>query len=178
LKASHRKEEAARWTEAARRCIMRRDSSVAHIVGVGNPIREDDSVGLYVVGQLKRRVGARPRPSVRIHGESLAIERVLTRIDCTVDRLLLVDAVDAGKEPGYVLCANIEDTRYGYFATHNIPLRLIPTVAGGLGNVFIVGIQPARMGVGEGLSEVVRDSAEQVVDAMEEIIGGSDIGTG
>jgi hypothetical protein len=75
-------------------------------------------------------------------------------------------------EPGAVVCASLADTKFGFFATHNVPLRLIPEVAGSLGGSFVVGVQPEWLGVGEELSVTAQAAKSRVVAAMSTIIGG------
>ncbi len=137
-------------------------------VGVGNPIRTDDGVGLKIVSELKSALGRRPSEGVTIHGVSLMPERLLSKLSSKNGTLLIFDAVEATKAPGEVVCGMLADTKYGYFATHNVPLRLVPGLAERSDSVYIVGIQPESLEVGEGLTPAVRESAKLVVRAVSE----------
>jgi hydrogenase maturation protease len=141
-------------------------------MGVGNPIRRDDAVGLEVVSSLRRQFGPRPCPGVVIHPPSLSPERLISKVAEKGGRILLFDAVEANSEPGRVFCASLADTKYGFFATHNVPLRLIPGVAADLRSTCVVGIQPESLEVGEGLSETAEAAKKMVVARIGEIIGG------
>ena len=77
-----------------------------------------------------------------------------------------------GGKPGQVTLANLGDSKYGYFATHNVPLRVIPEVAANPSNVYVSGIEPAVLEVGEGLSDAVRQSAVDVAAVVESALGG------
>ena len=81
-------------------------------------------------------------------------------------RIVLFDAIEAGKPPGTIICARLEDTKFGYFATHNIPLRILPSFRSLDGNVRVIGVQPAAVDVGEGLSYEVNASCEKLIAAI------------
>lgn len=142
-----------------------------HLVGAGNPLRGDDAAGLQVIDGLKRRYGRNIPRNVVIHAESIGIESVISRIDISVSKLVIFDAVDCGKPPGSIICTSLADSRYGFFATHNIPLRLIPSVAANPGAVRVLGIQPQIMDVHEGLSDTVSAAVEEVVQSTAALLG-------
>jgi len=143
-----------------------------HLVGVGNPMRCDDGVGLEIISQLLRRLGRRRPKNVILHPPTDTADRVLSRIDCTSERLLIFDAVEASGMPGRIILASLADSKFGFFATHNVPLRIIPGLAANPSNVFVAGIEPELLDVGEGLSEVVRSSADDVVSVVVSALGG------
>ncbi len=98
-------------------------------------------------------------------------ERQLSRIPAS-GRVVLIDAVEAQAEPGSIVCANLGDTKFGYFATHNIPLKLIPGLLEMGDDLLLVGIQPAHIEVGEELSPAVRSSVETLVGEIARTMGG------
>ena len=135
------------------------------LLGVGNPIKGDDSVGLFIAGRLRGLLGSSPRLSVQTaaaHPES-----ALSKVDLESSRLLIFDAVEAGGPAGSIVMANVGETQYGFFATHNFPLRLMPSIAGHYEKVSVLGVEPGGLGIGESLTPVVRDSAETVVSEVE-----------
>ena len=83
---------------------------------------------------------------------------------------MVIDAVEAQKEPGTIVCARLSETKFGFFATHNVPLRLVPGVAENAADTFVVGIQPESVGVGEGLSDVVKKSSERLVEMIVSMV--------
>jgi hydrogenase maturation protease len=98
-------------------------------------------------------------------------ERLLSRLASEPGRIVVFDAVDASKSPGEIVCARLSDTKYGFFATHNVPLRLVPGLAGRRDEVFLVGVQPQSLEVGEGLTDVVQRSVERLVAVVVEAVG-------
>jgi hydrogenase 3 maturation protease len=142
------------------------------LVGVGNPIKQDDYTGLYVTSKLKQRYGANPTKYIRIASESTP-ESVLSELAKTKKRseaVLIIDAVEANLGPGSIIFASITDTKYGFFATHNIPLKLISDFVPNSAGIYVLGIQPENLEIGEGLSKKVRDSADQIVERMSDYI--------
>jgi hydrogenase maturation protease len=88
------------------------------------------------------------------------------------ESVIIFDAIEHDSEPGSIIFARLGDTRFGFFATHNIPFKLIPCLSANLENVFVLGIQPRNIDIGEGLSETVLDSANEVVEKLQMIIEG------
>jgi hydrogenase maturation protease len=160
------------WSAPLRALFSEHVHGVINIIGVGNPIRQDDGVGLHIASSLRRNLGSRPSPKVRIHPPNLDPERAMSKAASLGQKLLIFDAVEASGAPGTILSACLSDTRFGFFATHNLPLRLVPGVAANLGNSLVVGIQPESVGVGEGLSETVEAACATVISTVTTIIGG------
>jgi hydrogenase 3 maturation protease len=160
------------WERTTQSWLGEPDEGRIHLVGVGNPIRQDDAIGLEIVSSLRKKLGSKPSPNVIIHPPSLMPERLLSKVAGTGDRIVIFDAVEANRRPGAVVCASLADTKFGFFATHNVPFRLIPGVAGNLGRSFVVGVQPESLGVGEGLSATARAAKGRIVEAMGAMIGG------
>jgi hydrogenase maturation protease len=159
------------WEAELAKCLSSGSGRI-HLVGVGNPIGRDDSVGIHVVSTLRRRHGARPRPDVWIHRTVLGQERTLSKLGGRKNSVVIFDAVECNREPGQLFCAKLSESRFGFFVTHNIPLKLIPGVAAGLENAWVVGIQPKDTGVGEEMTETVRHSAEVLIGSVGRLLEG------
>jgi hydrogenase maturation protease len=143
-----------------------------HLVGIGSPLRSDDSVGLQIIAGLLKNLGKRPREHVFLHQSTPTSEHVLSSLDCTKTRVLVFDAVQANGKPGDVIFADLGQSKFGYFATHNVPLRLLPNVAANPSNVYVAGIEPQSLEVGEVLSEAVRTSADRISEIVQSSLGG------
>jgi hydrogenase maturation protease len=135
-------------------------------MGVGNELRKDDAAGLEIASSLRRRLGAAPAPGVKIYASTLMPERLLSRLASAGGRIVVFDAVEASAMPGEVVFRRMADTKHGFFGTHNIPLKLVPGLEGRLDDVFLVGVQPASLEVGSGLSETVRESIMEIVGVV------------
>ena len=99
-------------------------------------------------------------------------ESLLSRLDSANDRVLIFDAVASGGPPGQVILASLGNSRFGFFATHNVPMRVLPGLAANPSNVFVVGIEPESLEVGEELSDIARASADDLCAVVESAFGG------
>ena len=90
------------------------------VLGLGNPILTDDGVGIHAVRALARRLN---RPDVEVAEASLGGLRLL---DTAVgyDRLVLVDAIQAGGRPGQVYRLGPNDLRSSLHAASSHDLSL------------------------------------------------------
>ena len=140
-----------------------------HLVGVGNEFRGDDAVGLILTSLLRKRLGPRPGKGLTIHAAAHNQDLLVSKLCREGGRVIIADAVEAKKDPGAVICARLSDTKYGYFSTHNIPLKLLPGVD--QGDVWLLGVEPASLEVGAPLSPAVRASVEMVVDSIVRMAG-------
>jgi len=155
----------ADWEASLGDAIASTDGPTA-LVGIGNILRGDDAVGLKIASKLRSNLGPAPAKGIRIHQAADAPEMLLSKLAASGTRIIIFDAVDASADPGKIVCAKLGDTKYGFFATHNIPLKIVPGLAERLNDVLVVGVQPESLEVGEGLSDVVKRSAGRVVEAV------------
>lgn len=66
------------------------------IMGFGNPVRSDDAVGIYVIEQLKKIIGA--NENINIFDMGTAAFEVLFELK-NHEKIILIDAVINSKEP-------------------------------------------------------------------------------
>jgi hydrogenase maturation protease len=99
-------------------------------------------------------------------------ERILTKISSKRGNIVVFDAVEASREPGEIIFCKMAETKYGFFVTHNLPLKLIPGLSTREDDVYLVGIQPASIEVGEGLTDRVDRSVREVIAAVTEGVAG------
>ena len=158
--------------QAVLRSALSEEGSEANLVGVGNPLRGDDGAGLEVVRRLRSRL--REGPSrVKVHPAESMPERLLSRLAIASAKVVIFDAVEASLPPGEIVCSPLGRTSYGFFATHNVPLKLIPGLEPGLDSFYIVGIQPKSLEVGEGLTDEVEKAVDEVVSFVASAAGGA-----
>ncbi len=76
------------------------------ILGVGSSILTDDSIGLVVAGLLKERLAGRDDVDVRVNEEA---GFSLLEESLGYDRLVIVDSILTGREPGAVMRLDLDD---------------------------------------------------------------------
>ncbi|HYG98814.1 MAG TPA: hydrogenase maturation protease [Terriglobales bacterium] len=125
------------------------------VMGLGNVEYGDDGSGIHLAASL---IGA-GIPHVISVGNTP--ERHLRRVaDAKYDRVLFVDAVDVGAEPGSAVLLSVAEisTRFPQVSTHKISLGLLARWAeeNGVGEVWLLGVQPGSTRPGDRLSQPVQ----------------------
>ena len=134
------------------------------IVGVGNRLRRDDGVGPLVVDALTERTGAAALIDAGDVPENY-LERV---VGTEPDTVLFVDAVDLRAAPGTAELIGVEAIRATGVSTHAASLALCADyIAGRTGaSVALLGIQPADIHLGTGLSPAVAGAAAGLSEVL------------
>lgn len=133
------------------------------IIGVGNPLLMDDSVGIRAVQDLRGNI---PRDVLLIECETTP-ENYLEEIAFfRPTHVLLIDAAMLNLKPGEMALFEPEKLRINStISTHFIPLRIfceyIERVVGA--EVKLLLIQPKRVDFGEELTAKVLSSKEKIV---------------
>lgn len=123
--------------------------------GVGNVLRSDDGVGVEICHRIK------PDRDTLVLPVEVSIENYIGKINgLNPQRLVLIDSVDFGREPGYWEFLPVEQLRDHTFHTHHISLKTITQLFHM--PVWILGIQPLTTAIGEGLSPAVKAAAEKI----------------
>jgi len=131
------------------------------VITVGNLLRSDDGVGPYIAEQAKR-----PKNGIVILDAGERPEDIVGKaIEVRPERVVIIDAADFTGEPGEVRAIPEEFIPENPISTHRFPLRVISgLVTEDTGaKVDFICIQPESVGFGEGLSDTVRSSAEEIV---------------
>ena len=137
------------------------------IIGIGNPFRRDDSVGLAAARRLRETCsGAVVVEEASGEGGDL-MERWR---GC--DRVILIDAVRSGARPGTIhrLDASSGPIPKAFFSysTHAFSVAEAVELARALGRLprelVIFGIEGLDFSTGEGLTPPVEEALEEVVD--------------
>jgi len=145
------------------------------VAGIGNIFLGDDGFGVEVA----RRLGTMPVPDgvtvadFGIRGIHLAYEML-----DGYDRVVLVDALPHGGEPGAIALieAEIDDIAGdaapdGHDMHPAAVLAYVKAIGGTPPPVTVVGCQPATVEEGIGLSEAVQGSIDDAVAAVLELVG-------
>jgi len=149
------------------------------VLGLGNPLRGDDGVGPWIVAELNRR--GLPEGVTALDGGTGGLD--LLQVLEGWERVVVVDAADVGQTPGRFVRFKPEQARLSKtvdpFSLHHAGLAEVLALADALGqelpDMVILGVQPARIGWGAGMSPAVQAALPALAEAvLEEIIGEDD----
>ncbi len=136
------------------------------VVGVGNILMGDEGAGIEVARELEKRVR-----NVEIIDAGTAFFALVSEMD-RFDKLIIVDAARGGKEPGTVYRFRLEDVRSTQPAVslHDVgvveALKLESLTGRIPEEVVFYGIEPCKVELSMGLSEVVRKKISYTAEAI------------
>jgi hydrogenase 3 maturation protease len=121
-------------------------------MGIGNPLRSDDAVGELIIMELKKLIFQ--KKVITIGCETVPENYLQTVEEEDPSHLLLIDAVDAGIQPGSIIFKEVREKEEITVSTHTIPLGIIANFIKNTFNVkiMLLGIQIADLNFREGLS--------------------------
>ena len=148
------------------------------VLGCGNVLFGDDGFGPEVVEHLQKNFEIPPEACVINAG--LSVRDILFNIVLSKQRpkkIIIVDAVDAGRTPGEVFeldISEIPEKKIDDFSMHQLPtsnlLKELKNMCGVDVKIISVQIQNIPDEVSPGLTKVVRDSipavCERILDAL------------
>lgn len=134
-------------------------------MGIGNPLRGDDAFGPEVINRLPPKP-----PHLLLNVEMTPENHLETIINFHPDTLLLIDAIDWDAEPGELKVAEPEEIGGESISTHNISLGfLMDYLARQTGaDVFLLGIRPKQVSIGEKISPIVAKRVTEVVEFLQQ----------
>jgi hydrogenase 3 maturation protease len=155
------KKELKKWLSDAERVV---------IAGIGNPIRMDDFVGVKIAQDLRGKISDN---ILLIECETVPESFVQQIIDFNPTHVLLIDAAILGSKPGESRLINPEQlTGYPAFSTHVLPLRIFCEYLAKTtrASIALLLIEPKQADFGEGLTSEINASAQNIVDALLEVL--------
>ena len=143
------------------------------VLGVGNLLLRDEGVGVHLVQRLKATNRQYSNVEFIDAGTSMNIPAIIDR----VDKLIILDAVDGGKEPGTIYHFNLEEIDHRW----NIPLsfhqlgvldslRILELLGKKPKNIMVIGIEPKLIEWGTELTPEIQAKLPQVLKLIEEEI--------
>lgn len=137
------------------------------LLGVGNMLLSDDGVGCWIADSFSSK-GFSSDGMRAFHGGT-APENFTAPIRREKPELLIiVDAAEMGLPAGSIRIIppdQIDDTSIG---THMLPLsHLIHYLSSDIPEILFIGIQPATIELGEGLSPAVQNAAEALIEVLK-----------
>ncbi|HLP71918.1 MAG TPA: hydrogenase maturation protease [Bacteroidales bacterium] len=141
--------------EAPENIISQKDKKIL-FVGIGNVLRSDDGVGVYISRRIK------DHDNISSITVETGIENYIGKINSiNPDLLILVDCAEISSSPGdcrLLKAGQIEDNT---FNTHNISLQRLTEFF--RMPVYLLAIQPEKVDFGEKLSYIVKIKADDIL---------------
>ena len=134
------------------------------LLGIGNRYWRDDGVGSFIAEALESCQGLDS-----IDAGFIPENHLETVAGKNPDSILMVDATDFGAEPGQVRLLYPDKVAYSGVSTHAGSLRMLAKYLSvrTQAPIALLAIQPADTSAGEGLSPVVSNTLEKLVDSLK-----------
>jgi hydrogenase maturation protease len=140
------------------------------VLGVGNVLMGDDSIGVRVVDEIERRFQI-PEGVEVLDGGTAGFE-LLSHIR-NREYLIIIDAIKSGMPPGTVVRVEGEDVPARFMtriSPHQLGLSDVlaaATVSGELPKQMVLfGIEPKRIELGFTLSDEVKENFEKLIETV------------
>jgi hydrogenase 3 maturation protease len=141
------------------------------IAGIGNPIRQDDYVGLKIVKGLQGRV---PANVCLLECETVPESYLLDIEQFKPTHVLLIDAAFLGLKPGSASLFEAQKiVDFPAITTHVLPLKVFcEYVKQSTGaKIALLLVEPKSMEFGEGLSVEVEAAAQKILVVLADLLG-------
>ncbi len=143
------------------------------IVGMGNYLRKDDAVGLYIVDEVRDSKSAISKNTLNVED---VIESYVFRIaDSDYENVLIIDAVstgDSNTSSGSIIFGELNEYEelINDFSTHKLSLKMCGRILEEHGKkAYLLGIVAADIDFGTGLTSEVRKSADVLKDLIIDV---------
>lgn len=166
------------WRASLNRLLHQLKSEAADrpriaILGVGNPFRADDAVGVLTARTLSGCTSALDTDHVLIMEAGQAPENTTAELRKFAPHLVLfVDAADMGKTPGTIEWIPEESIDGMSASTHSLPLSILSHYLRLELDckVHLLGVQPRSIEVGGALSTEALEAIQEIVEALDAAI--------
>ncbi|MDI6805061.1 MAG: hydrogenase 3 maturation endopeptidase HyCI [Candidatus Bathyarchaeia archaeon] len=146
------------------------DAEKIVVAGIGNPIRMDDYVGVFIVQSLRGKVSDKV---LLIECETVPESYIQQIIDFNPTHILLIDAAILGLEPGETKLLKPEElANFPAFTTHMLPLRIFCEYVAKMteAKISLLLIEPEKTDFGEGLTAKIEVSARKIVEILAKLL--------
>ena len=141
---------------------------------MGNEIKGDDALGSIIAQRTSKLFDKNGDVAVFDGGTVPENYTGLIRKE-NPTHIILIDAVDMKKKPGYIRVVEKEEIANYNISTHAMPISFLikymeTTVDA---QIILVGVQPKNMGLAEEISKEVKKSIEEIVSTFYKLITSS-----
>jgi hydrogenase maturation protease len=146
------------------------------VLGLGNILNRDEGAGVYALKELEIILPEKIKAAVELVDGGVLGMDLLPYVE-RASHLLILDAVDIGARPGEVreyAKDEIELFYHGRISWHQLGFQEVLAVAKVRGkypeNVYLIGVQPADIKTGLGLSRKVKTSVQRMAKRAAEVL--------
>ncbi|MGQ9515084.1 MAG: hydrogenase 3 maturation endopeptidase HyCI [Thermoproteota archaeon] len=136
------------------------------IVGIGNPLRMDDSVGVRITRELHGKV---PKNVFLVECETVPENFIKLIVDLDPSHILLIDAAIMGKKPGsYVFTKPERLVGSPTISTHALPLSIFCNFLSKMtkAKIALLLIEPESSDFGTDLTPAVDIASREIVSIL------------
>jgi hydrogenase maturation protease len=142
------------------------------VIGVGNPLRRDDGIGIVLLEELKKEKKLLPKGIHFVDGGTGGMN--LLHIIAGFDIVFIIDAIYMNAQPGecrLFTADEIVSNKVTFsFSTHDFQLPHVIEMSRQLGElpeqVFIFGVQPKDVSFKKGLTKDLDEKICQILDII------------
>ncbi len=147
-----------------------KDAKRLVIVGVGNPIREDDNVGLTILQGLQGKLSSEV---LLLECEMVPEGYLLDIEEFKPTHVLLVDSAVLGRQPGDADLVKVNEVAaFSAVSSHMLPLRLfceyIEKSTGA--KIRLLLVEPKSMGFGEELTPELQMASAHITEVLLKVL--------
>jgi len=135
------------------------------LMGVGNPMRGDDGVGVAIIQRLQET----PIPGVMLLNTETVPESYIGKVEShDPTHVLLVDAANFGGNPGDTRLIDSQHIGGQAVSTHSLPLTIFITyIEKSLGiRVLLLGVQPKSVAFGEEMTPELAEASIRIAETL------------
>ena len=139
------------------------------IVGVGNPLRRDDGVGVEAIKRLRGRIVN--DDVLLIESESVPESFIEPIVAFNPSHILVIDAALIGLESGSMKLTDSSDLLGVTVSTHALPIQVFCTYLAQVtqSRIALLLIQPKNVDFGEELSTELQKAVMRIVEVFASI---------
>jgi hydrogenase maturation protease len=146
------------------------------IIGIGNPLRSDDGIGIFLLQKLLKQKKTLPKEIEFIDGSTGGMN--LLHIIAEFNIVIVIDAMNMNSKPGdyriFKADEIIENESKFFFSTHENNLLQVIQMSKKLGELpkqfFIFGIQPKEISYRPSLSKDLQNKTSSILKSLKKEI--------
>ncbi|MBN2058126.1 MAG: hydrogenase 3 maturation endopeptidase HyCI [Candidatus Saganbacteria bacterium] len=153
-------------TAEVKQALTPATTGITLIITVGNTLRSDDGVGPYIAEGCSRLKAGLALLDVGDKPEN-GIDQA---VNSKASKVVFIDAADFGGHVGEARLVPKEQIPQTSLSTHTFPLPVIAKMIeeDAKAKVLFLGIQPAKVELGEGLNKKVRATGDEIIALLKE----------